>query len=56
MDGQRQTVTFIVAKTDAFSLSRGFVPMTDSDRYAVAACVRHNYMKIDETRFFELYR
>ncbi len=56
MDAQRQTVTFIVAKTDAFSLSRGFVTMTDSDRYAVATYVRHNYTKIDETRFFELYR
>ena len=56
MDSDRPNLTFIVQKIDAFSLSRGFVPMLDSERYAVASYVRRNYTLVGETRFFGLYR
>jgi hypothetical protein len=35
---------------------RGLVPPADGGRYPVTAYVRRNYTKIDETRFFDLYR
>lgn len=56
MDAERPGMVFIVQKIDAFSLARGPIPLADSDRYAVTQYVRHNYTKIDETLFFELYR
>jgi hypothetical protein len=56
MDAERPGMTFIIQKIDAFSLGRGLVPLADGGRYPVTAYVRRNYTKIDETRFFDLYR
>jgi len=46
----------IVQKVDANVLANDFAPLPDSDHYAVVRYVRRNLTKLDETRFFELYR
>lgn len=56
MERQRGLMTIIVEKVQAGNLSRGFVPLADSDRFAAARYARQHFSKIAETQFFELYR
>jgi hypothetical protein len=53
---RRGRLTIIVQKVEANVLAAEIAPLPDSDHYAVVRFVRHNMRKVDDTRFFELYR
>ena len=56
LDSQRGNLVILVQKVEASELARGFVPLGDSDRYALVRHVRSNYTKVGETRYFDLYK
>lgn len=55
LDTHRGTRVVIVQKVAAASLAEGFVPLRDSDYYAVVRHVRRHFTKIGETEYFQLY-
>jgi len=52
----RGNIIVIVQKVLASSLPNGFIPLPDDDYYRVVQYVRMNFMKIEETEFFDLYK
>ena len=54
MEDIRDTNVIIVQKYEANALADGFVPLSDS--YTVVAYVREHFTKVEETKFFEIYR
>lgn len=56
MNAQRGKLTIIVAKYETAALAKMLTPSPNSFRYPLAAYVRTHYVKVGETRYFELYR
>lgn len=56
MNAARGKLTVIVAKYETASLARELTPSPNSIRYPLAAYARTHYVKVGETRYFELYR
>ncbi len=56
MNAQRGKLTIIVAKYETATLARKLAPSPNSFRYPLAAYARTHFVKIGETRFFEIFR
>ena len=56
MEERRSDTTFIVQKVDATQLANGFAPLPSNDYYPVVRYARQNFTKIQETKYFELYK
>lgn len=52
----RDTTVVIVQKVSAKDLASGFKPLPNKDRYALVQHVRSCFVKLDETKFFEIYQ
>jgi hypothetical protein len=56
MEAARGDTVFVVQKVEAEDLADGFEPLPSNDYYEAARYARTHFVKIHETRYFELYR
>jgi len=55
LEAGRGDIAVIAQKVEASLLADGFVPLRDSDHYAVVRFVRDHFTKTAETEFFDIY-